>query len=314
MAEEYDIIVVGAGVAGLSAAMYSARLGMRCLVLGSSFGSETPIGGTVTTTKVIENWPGDVRINGMDLAEKIKKHAESYELVSIKEERVLQVKKKKEGFLVKSSKEEYLGKTVLFATGTVYKKLNVPGAKEFENKGVFYCALCDAPLFKNKNVAVVGGADSGVKGALLLSEYAKKVYVIEALEKISPEKTNGDRILANKKIEIVTGTKVTKIDGKGVVQFIEIDKPYKKETKLEVDGVLIAIGRETLSGLAKILGVELNGSGEIVINHKTCETNVGGVYAAGDVVDGSFKQAITGSAEGCTAAYSASEYVKKNFQ
>lgn len=202
----------------------------------------------------------------------------------------------------------------MFATGTSYKKLDVPGAKEFENKGVFYCALCDAPLFKNKIVAVIGGADSGVKGALLLSEYAKKIYVIEILKKLSPEKTNGDRLKANKKIEVFTGTKLIEIKGEGVVKSIEIEKPEGKREKLEVDGVLIAIGRNILSDLAKDLGVRVNNLKEIVINHKTCETNLPGVFAAGDVADGRFKQAITGSAEGCTAAYYASEYIKSKFQ
>jgi len=313
MGNDYDFIVVGAGVAGLSAGMYAARLGLKSLVLGFASGSEMPIGGTITTTKIVENWPGEIKISGQELAGKIRKHALSYDLVSVKEEEVESVSKIGKKFDVKSSKGNYLGKSILFATGSKWKKLEVPGAKEFENRGVFYCGLCDAPLFKNKKVAVVGGADSGVKGALLLSEYAEKVYIIEILKEISPERTNGDRLKANNKIEVITGTKVEEIKGDGVVKRIILDKEYNGSKEIEVDGVLVAIGRVMLSDLAKSFGVKTNKAGEIIINHKTCETEVPGVYAAGDIVDGGFKQAITGVAEGCTAAYSASEYVKKNF-
>ncbi len=310
MKNEYDFIVIGAGVSGLSAAMYAARLGMKTLVLGSASGSEMPVGGVITTTKVVENWPGEIKISGRDLANKIKEHAISYDLVSVGEEKVESVSKKGKEFVVKSSKEEYIGKSVLFAMGTNYMKLNVPGGKEFENKGVFYCALCDAPLFKNKVVAVAGGSDSGAKGALLLSEHAKKVYIIEMMDEITPEITNLERVKANKKIEVITGKKIVAIKGEGVVKSIEIDGGKE----IEVDGVLVAIGRVVLSDLAVKLGVKVNKLKEIMVNHKTCETSMDGVYGAGDVVDGGFKQAITGVAEGCTAAYFASEYVKKNFQ
>src|SRR3989344_4723879 len=168
--KEYDFVIIGAGVSGLAAAMYSARLGLKSLVLGGSNSSEMPIGGVITTTNIVENYPGFIKISGLELAEKIRKHAESYKSVTMKKERVEKIVKKENEFNVKSDKEEYLGKTVLFATGTSWKKLNVPGSKELEGRGVFYCALCDAPLFGNKIVAVVGGANSGVKNALLLAE------------------------------------------------------------------------------------------------------------------------------------------------
>jgi len=314
MKNEYDFIIIGAGVSGLSAAMYAARLGMRTLVLGFASGSEMPVGGVITTTKIVENYPGFVKISGGELAEKIKEHALSYDLVSVKEEKVESVSKKGKEFLVKSSGGEYVGKSVLFATGTSYKKLKVPGAAEFEGRGVFYCALCDAPLFKGKVVVVAGGANSGVKGALLLSEYAKKVYLVEVLDEITPEKVNLERLNRNKSIEVITGSKLIEVKGESVVKGIVLDKEYKGSREIDADGVLVAVGRDALSELAKTLGVKVNKSGEIVVEHKTCETNLEGVYGAGDVVDGVFKQAITGVAEGCTAAYSASEYVKKNFQ
>ena len=140
--EEYDFIVVGAGVTGLSAGMYGARLGLKTLVLGATHGSELSVGGVITTTNIVENYPGFVKLTGSELAEKIEEHARSYDLVTIKEEKVESINK---GFIVKTNKGEYSGKTVLFATGTKWKKLpeSVKGSREFENKGVAYCALCD---------------------------------------------------------------------------------------------------------------------------------------------------------------------------
>src|SRR3990167_4670853 len=189
MGKDYDFIIIGAGGTGLAAAMYGARLGLKTLVLGASHGSELPVGGVITTTNVVENYPGFIRLTGTELAEKIEAHAKSYGLVEVKEERVEKVSNDKKKFKIKTNKTEYFGKTVLFATGTKWKKLpeEVKGARELENKGVGYCALCDGPLYRNKVVAVVGGSDSAAKDALLLAEYAKKVYMIYRGEQIHPE-------------------------------------------------------------------------------------------------------------------------------
>ena len=206
-----------------------------------------------------------------------------------------------------------MGKTILFATGTKWKKLpeSVKGSREFENKGVNYCAICDGPLFRNKIVGVVGGSDSAAKDAMLLSEHAKKVYIIYRGEKIHPEPINMKRVEQNKKIEIINNTNVAEVKGEQIVKSVVLDRMYKGKKELELDGIFIAIGHIVLSDLAKPLGVKLNGKGEIIIDHKTSETNIEGVYAAGDVADKPFKQAITGVAEGCTAAYSAYEYITK---
>ena len=309
----YDFIIIGGGGTGLAAGMYSARLGLKTLVLGTTHGSELPIGGVITTTHVVENYPGFAKISGVELAKKLENHAREYELVEIKNEKVSEVKKTKTGFSVATKKETYEGKTILFATGTMWKKLpeTVKGNREFENRGVSYCALCDSPLFKEKIVAVVGGSDSAAKDALLLSEHAKKVYIIYRGEEIRPEPINYERIKKNKKIEIINNANIVEIKGKDFVKSVVLDRNFKGKKNLDVDGVFVAIGHIALSDLAKTLGVKTDEKNEIKINHMTSETNVPGVFAAGDVTDKQFKQLITGVADGCTAAYSAYEYINK---
>lgn len=310
--EKYDFVIIGAGVTGLSAAMYGARLGLKTLCLGTSSSSELPIGGVITTTNVVENYPGFIRLTGNELAEKIREHAASYDLVTIKEEKTESIKKDKNKFLIKTSESEYEAKTILIATGTKWRKLEVPGSAEFENRGVAYCALCDAPLYKNKIVAVVGGSDSACKDALLLAEHAKKVYIIYRGENIRPEPINADRVRANKKIEVINKANVLEIKGSKFVEKVILDRTYNGSKELPLQGLFIAIGHIVLSDLAKPLGVKLNEKAEIILDHKTSETNVPGVFAAGDVADKPFKQAITGVAEGCTAAFSAYEFINKN--
>ncbi len=307
----FDFLVLGAGGTGLAAAMYAARLGLRTLVLGHTSSTELPIGGVITTTHLVENYPGFTKISGPDLAKNIEEHARSYKLVTIKSERAVEIKKIKNSFHVKTDKSQYTAKTILFATGTKWRKLDIPGSREFENKGISYCALCDGPLFRNKTVAVVGGSDSAAKDALLLTEYTKKVYIIYRGDEIHPEPINHERIKTNKKIEIINKTNVIEVKGKDFVTSVILDKPHKNSRELKLDGVFVAIGHIVLSDLAKPLGVGLNKNGEIKINHMTSETNVPGIFAAGDVTDKPFKQLITGVADGCTAAYSAYEHITK---
>ena len=311
--KNYDFVILGAGGTGLAAAMYAARLGLKTLVLGHSHGTELPVGGIITTTHLVENYPGFMHISGPALAKEIEKHALSYPLVSVKDERAISLKKQKNIFIVKTQKSQYKTKTILFATGTKWKKLpdSIPGSRKFENKGISYCALCDAPLFKGKTVAVIGGSDSAAKDALLLAEYVKKVYMIYRGKEIHPEPINLYRVKSSKKIEVVNNTNITAINGNEFVENISLDKKYKGSNELTLQGVFVAIGNEPLSELALKLGVKLNSEKEIKINHMTSETNITGVFAAGDVTDKPFKQLITGVADGCTAAYSAYEYITK---
>ncbi len=305
----YNLVIIGAGGTGLAAGMYGARLGLKTLVLGTTYGSELPIGGVITTTNIVENYPGFKKLTGQELAKKLEDHARAYDDVTIKNEKAERITKQKNGFTIKTKKKTYRGDTILFATGTKWRELDVKGSKEFRNKGVNYCAICDGPLYKNKIIAVVGGSDTSAKDALLLSQYAKKVYIIYRGKQIHPEPVNLERIKKNKKIEVITNTNVTEIKGDKMVNGVSLDKPYKGKKEMKLEGIFIAIGHIVLSDLAKKVGVKLDKKGEIKINHMDSSTSVQGIFAAGDVTDKPFKQLITGVADGCTAAYSSYEYL-----
>ena len=309
----YDFAIIGAGVTGLGAAMYAGRLNLRTVVIGNAGerSAAQDIGGTVTLTDVVENYPGFIRLTGEELAQKLEAHARAYPLVEIKNTWVSKVDRERGCFSLHLDGEVIQASTLLFATGTQHKKLEVPGHDEFRNKGVQYCALCDGPLYRDKVVAVVGGSDSAAKEALLLAEHASKVYIVARGPEIKPEPVNRARVEANRKIVAITGTNVVRIDGDKNVHTAILDKPYNGERALALDAVFIAVGVVPLSDLARPLGVGINSRGEILIDRDS-RTNLPGIYAAGDVADRSFKQAITGVAEGVVAAYSAFHDIKND--
>lgn len=305
----YDVIIIGGGVTGYSAAMYAGRLGMKTLLVGET------LGGTIILTDRIENYPGFSKITGVELADKLKSHALDYkEFVEMKEKKVTKIERnnEKECFAVHMGEDKVNAKTVIYATGTKWRELKVPGHDNYKNKGVHYCALCDGFFYKGKTVAVVGGSDSAAKEALVLADHADKVYIIYRKEKIRAEPPNQKRVDANNKIEIINNTSITEIKGddKGITHVI-LDKPHDGSNELKLDGVFVAIGHIALSEIAKEAGIEVNDKGEVKINRKA-ETNISGFFAAGDVVDTHFKQAITGVAEGVLAAYGAYEYINTN--
>lgn len=301
----YDMLIVGAGCAGLAGAMYAGRMGMKVLVLGELRG------GTITTTNVVENYPGFISLTGMELAAKLEEHAKAYPSVEIKDEKVVKIERRQDGvFSVKSDASSYEVKTILYATGTEWKKLGAPGEKEFANRGVHYCALCDGAFYKKKAVAVIGGSDSAAKDALVLTEWADKVYMIYRGEKIRPEPVNYERVIKNSKIEIIYNTNVLEVRGEKKVAGVRLDRPYKGSDALPLDAVFVAIGHLPLSQLAKEAGVEIDLKGYVKINRNS-ETSVPGFYAAGDVTDTRFKQAIVGVGEAVEAVYSAYLYLEE---
>ena len=302
--EIWDFIVIGGGPGGLGAAIYAARFKMKALVLAKQ------LGGTVAFTHIIENYPGLGSVSGMEFVEKFVQHAKMYK-IPIKDEEVLDVAKKGDLFSVKTHHGTYVGRTLLFATGTEHKKLGVPGETRFASKGVSYCAVCDGPLFKDKVVGVVGGSDSAAKEALFLARYAQKVYIIYRREKIRAEPVTTAQVEKEKNIEIIPNAVVTEIKGEQFVNAATIeDVNTKKQRELPIDGLFIEIGGVPGSALAAKVGVKLNEKGEIEID-RSSQTNVPGVFAAGDVTNGEYKQAITAAAEGVVAAYSAYKHVKR---
>src|SRR3989344_1122823 len=214
----YYVAIIGAGVVGLSAAIYSRRMNLKTIV----FGNER--GGTLAKTHVVENYPGYISLTGPELTEKILEHAKQYEPAIIMRA-VIDIKKKEKIFEISTKKEIIHSKTILFATGSKWKELNVKGEEEFKNKGVHYCASCDAPLYKGKKTAVVvGGGDSAVKESLLVAEYFQEVYVL-ARSTFKPEPINMDRAKRNKKIHLIEGTQVKEIKGDKFVSEVVLSKP-----------------------------------------------------------------------------------------
>ncbi len=294
--EMYDVGIIGAGIVGLAGAIYARRMNLKTIV----FGNEK--GGTLAKTHVVENYPGFIRLTGTELMDKILEHAKTYEPTIIMKN-VVDIKKQKGCFKISTKDEQFSAKILLFASGSIWRELGVPGEKEYQNKGVHYCASCDGPVYKGKKtVAVVGGGDSAVKESLLLSEFFQEVYIF-ARSTFKPEPINMERMKANKKIKSFEGVEVKEIKGDKFANEIVLTKPINGSTNLKVDAVFVDIGHIPLSDLAVKLGVKVNKDKEIIITREA-KTNISQIYAAGDVGDLKFKQAITGVGEAVTAIYS----------
>ena len=296
----YDLIIIGAGAAGLSAAVYASRQNMKTLVVSKDFG------GTTMEAHLIENWLGNID-SGVNIAEKFVEHAKKFgaELVI---DGVKRIEKKNKIFIVSTENKKYESKTILIATGMKHRKLDIPGEKEFFGKGVSYCYTCDGPLFKNKTVAVVGGADSACNGALFLAGYAKKVYIIYRRDKLRGEAITCEKIKKSKNIEVVYNANITEIKGDKTVKSAKLDTG--KELKL--DAVFIEIGLIPLTGIAKELGVKIDERG-FIISDDYRKTNVPGVFTAGDIcANNVIKQVVSAASDGAVAAISAADYIKKS--
>jgi thioredoxin reductase (NADPH) len=295
----YDLIVLGGGPTAIGCAIYAKRFAMDVLIIGKIYG------GLIATTHVVENYPAISSISGQGLMEMFKEHMNSLNIPYISDE-IKAIEKVDDHFELHSFFQNFKAYSICIATGSIRRKLGIPGENEFAGRGVSYCATCDGPFYKDKVVCVIGGSDSAAKEALFLAQNTSKVYMIYRGEDIRAEPINKKKVLENDKIEIIYKTNVVEIVGEGKVKSIVLDNGGK----LEVDGVFIEIGSNPNSEIAKHIGVKVNEKEEIKINRKS-ETNIPGIFAAGDVADAPFKQAITGVAEGVIAAYSAFDYVKE---
>lgn len=296
---EYDLIIVGSGPAGLTAAIYAQRYLLNCLVIGELQG------GMISESHRICNFPTQNNITGFDLTQRILAHVTELG-GKVNQEAVKEIKQKKGGFLLRGEDREYFARKIILATGTKKRKLNVPGEKEFLGRGLSYCATCDAGFFKDKTVCVVGGSDAALTAALLLAEYAQKVYIIYRQDKFfRAEPAWVQQVEKNKKIKSIFNSSVVEIKGNQQVEKIRLDT----NKELAADGIFIEIGSIPNDELAKQLGAEME-NGHIKVNKKQ-ETNIKGLYAAGDVTNNPLKQVITACGEGAIAAYSAYEQLIK---
>lgn len=295
----YDGLIIGGGPAGYSCALYARRYGMKVIVF-------SPVdGGTVTKTHLIENYPGFESISGFELGMKITNHAKNLGAESVfAKVKTLEKISEKHFVITADDGKTYEGKSVLLASGTEHKKLGLESEKKLANRGVSYCATCDAAFFRGKTVAIIGGSDSAVKESLLLSQYAEKVYVICRGEKVKPEPINLKRMEAESKIEVIPNSNVIEVLGENVVEGVVLDTGKT----LTLQGVFVAIGRIPQSQIAKKMGAKCNDQNEVCISRYS-ETNIPGFFAAGDVSDYFWKQAIVSSAQGAQAAERMYEYI-----
>ncbi|KKS65148.1 MAG: hypothetical protein UV40_C0024G0002 [Parcubacteria group bacterium GW2011_GWA1_42_7] len=302
----HDIIIIGAGPAGLSAAIYAARKALKTLILSQN------IGGQGIDARFVENYLGFPGITGIELIEKFLGHAKSLG-IEVKEGMLVEKINKKDGiFEVIASERKFEAKAVIVSTGKKYRELGIPGAREFEGKGISYCATCDAPLFKDKTVAVIGAGDAGLDAAWLLASYASKIYIVNKYPELrGHNKDLEERIKEDKKIELFNNflpgeIKGDKFANKLVIQ--EVDSGEKKE--LEVQGIFVEIGSIPASEILKEF-TQINQKGEIIVDHETNMTSTPGIFAAGDVSDVKYKQMIIAAAEGAKAALAAYDYLRK---
>jgi len=303
----YDLIIVGAGAAGLAASIYASRYKISHLIFGETLGGQGMLAGTV------ENYPGYVSISGPELMKNFVNQVKHYG-VEIKQEKVGGLAKIENGFEVKTDKEKYQAKTLILAMGASFRHLNIPGEDKFLGRGVSYCTTCDIPLFRDKVVAIIGGGDSAVTGAIHASAFAKKVYIIHRRNEYRAEPVWVEKLKQSKNIEEILSTQITQISGGEKVESISLDKPYQGSQILKVDGVFIEVGQVPSSVLVGQLGVELDERSYIKVNPGMV-TNIAGVFAAGDLaaIQGGilFRQFITAASDGARAAASVYQYLHK---
>lgn len=303
----YDTIIIGAGPAGMTAGIYAARREMNALIIGKE------PGGQMMWASEIENYPGFRSISNYELISKMQGHVTDLG-VKIKNEEVKKVEKNEEGnFELTTGRDVFYSKTVIIAMGLSPRRLEIPGEKEFNGKGVTYCANCDAPFYKNKDVAVIGGGNSALDAAEYLSKIANQVYLIHRREDFRAFEALIEGVKSKDNIELVKNSEVKNIEGQEAVERIKVyNKKQESESDIEVQGVFIEVGRIAKTDLVADF-VERNEGSQIKIN-EMCETTTPGLYAAGDVTTAPFKQITIACGQGTVAALAAYQYVQEKEQ
>ena len=306
MSDVREIIIIGSGPSGYTAALYSARADLKPLV----FTGAVDAGGALMNTTEVENFPGFPEgIMGPDLMMNMKAQAERFgaELV---EDDVVEVDLTGPIKVVKdTSGTEYRAKAVILAMGSGYRRLGVPGEDELSGKGVSWCATCDGFFFRNKPIAVIGGGDSAVEEATFLSRFGESVTMVHRRDELRASKIMAARAEADPKVDFAWNSVVESINGEKTVESITLRDTVTGETRdLEVSGVFVAIGHDPRSALVKGQ-VDLDAEGYVLVKPGSTETSLAGVFAAGDLVDHTYRQAITAAGTGCSAALDAERYL-----
>lgn len=298
----YDLIIVGCGPAGASAALYASRGGLKTLIL-----EKGACGGQLLTIPLIENYPGFGSIRGAELAKQLTEHAKKFGAEIIEFQEVVDMDLENNIKKIKTLQGTYKAKSVLIATGTQSKKLNLKNETELIGKGISYCAVCDGPFFKDKKIAVVGGGNSALEEADYLAKFAKSITLIHRRKEFSAEKILKNKISTHQKIKILLETVITEIIGNEKLEAIKLKNLKTNQiTKLETDGLFIYIGRTPNTNFVKSLTLDEN---KYIITDNEKSTNIKGVFAAGDVTNSKIKQIATAVSSGVIAAISAEKYL-----
>jgi thioredoxin reductase (NADPH) len=300
----YDIVIIGGGAAGLTSAIYALRAGMKTVVF-----EKLGVGGQIILTEAVENYPGFEMIGGPELMEKFQKHAEKFG-AEIRYEEVKQVKHSGKTHVVVTDEGEYETVAVVVATGSQPRKLHVEGEDKFIGRGVSYCAVCDGPFYKGREVAVIGGGDAAVKEAIYLSQIVKKITIVHRRDKLRAEKIYQDQASANPKIDFLWNHVVDRVNGGAQLDGVtvrSVEAPSERKD-LKVGGVFVYIGHIPNT---KFVDVEKTEEGLIRANPCVLTTSVPGIYAAGDCRETCLRQIATCVGDGALAAFSAGEYVER---
>lgn len=305
--ENWDLIIIGAGPAGLTAGIYGARSGLKTLIL-----EEKIPGGAAAESPLIENYPGFPSINGQDLIEKMVEHCKKFEISINELEKVIKLDLKGERKVVKTYRAMYSAPAVIIASGCHYRELGVPGEYEFRGRGVSFCAVCDGAFFKGRKVIVIGGGNSAAVSAKYLSNLTDDVKLAHRRDRLRAEEALA-KDLQERNVEILWNTELKKIKGDVKVKNAVLFNNKTGETReMEVDGVFIQVGEVPNSQFAKEGGIELDKGGYIIVDERQ-RTKIDGVYAAGDVTNGPVKQIGTAVGQAILAAIEAFSYIKRPY-